>query len=227
MQHARTIEVWLVCLGIVLTAACESAERRNFREGLEAREASLIERRDLATSFAADLAAELQEHGASEHAGCPELEELPGIDTGGFSAWGAEARARVQRERDAQAQARREAFERNLPAERCLCLQGTLAAVRAWIDADIEEEIATQQDLLDGWSQTELEAAIMLTGVPRPVSMDSVREAIEDWRARRHEDWTGETRTRSGATTARPSGGTTSAIARLLRHLHHPARGLC
>ena len=61
----RTIAVWLVCLGIVLTAACESAERRNFREGLEAREASLIERRDLATSFAADLTAELEEHGAS------------------------------------------------------------------------------------------------------------------------------------------------------------------
>ena len=154
---------------------------------------SLLKRRDLAAGFVDELTAELDEdYGVGAEGGCPDLEPLPAISMeGGFSAWTAEDLARLQRDRDAQAEARREAFERNLPAERCLCLQGTLATVTTWVDDGIEEQIETQRDRLDGWSQTEIETTIMLTGVPRPVSLDAVRAAIEDWRRRRHDDWTG------------------------------------
>ena len=185
-------------IAALAAVGCESADRRSFNEAIDQREATMAQRAELYESFEAELLAELRdEYGATAEDGCPEMEPVPAVGSAEpvlrFSATDAE-REEYSQTLEAQAVARRDAFIRNLPGEVCRCLQGTLPDVRRALEQSDLERFADEREAIAAISDEALTQRVALGGLPPTdvFSPDEARERIAEWRARRHEDWTGD-----------------------------------
>ena len=185
---------------LMVMAGCESADRRAFNDSIDQFEANAAERAEIYESFEMELVAELAEvYGATAEDGCPQIEALPPVTRVRRTHAYSSQRQRQQEQQDLerrplQAQARREAWERNVPGEHCRCLQGTIANVRSAIDeidpAGFDEERARIADMSD-------EALAYLAASGGGPSANRLlpgvaRERVAAWKTHRYEDWRGD-----------------------------------
>ena len=189
----RRTNVRAIVCGIVAvaTVACESADRRSFNERIDQREVAMAKQVELYEAFEAELVAELRdEYGATTEDGCPDLQPLPGVG----SMTPIDALDEYQDRINAEAQARLETFLENLPAERCICLQGTLPGVRQAIEEFDLDRFRRARDTIAEMSDEALTQRVALRGLPDADAFpaDVVEKRIQAWKARRHEDWVGD-----------------------------------
>lgn len=94
---------------------------------------------------------------------------------------------------NAEEQARLDTFLENLPAERCICLQGTLQRVRQAIEESDLDQFRRARETIAEISDEALTQRVALGGLPDADAFpaDVVEERIQAWKARRHEDWVG------------------------------------
>jgi hypothetical protein len=180
-----------ITIAAMAAIGCESADRRSMNDAIDQREAVMAERAEVFESFEAELAAELRdEYGATAEEGCPEMEPLPTSGSAALSL-GLPSDEEMA-EREAQATAREEAFERNLPGERCRCLQGTIAVVRTAIEQSGLQGFAEEREAIASISDEALTQRIAIVGLPATDVRwaEEARERVSDWKRRRHDDWT-------------------------------------
>ena len=189
-RTAARLTAWAIAPLVLV--GCESADRRSFDERIDQREADMTQRVELYETFEAELLAELrEEYGATAEGGCPEVEALPGI---GSMTGGRGSREEYQQRLEREAQARREVFLRNLPGERCLCLQETLPHVRRALERSDLDQFAEVREEIAAMSDEALTQRVALGGLPAADGFppDVAQDRIDSWKARRHEDWIGD-----------------------------------
>ena len=194
LATGRTAATAALGIAALATIACESADRRSVNDAIDQREAAMAERAELYETFEAELVAELRdEYGATADDGCPEMEPLPRVGSARLSLLATEAESEEHRQMlEAEAAARGEAFQRNLPGEICRCLQGTLPHVRRALEQSDLQRFADEREAIAAISDEAVTQRVALGGLP-PTDVswaDDAREGIAEWQARRHEDWT-------------------------------------
>lgn len=165
--------------------------RRALNHIIDQRGARAAEQAAAYAAFEAELAEELMaEWGATPDDGCPELETVPpGPGLRFLMSVIAGTASRAERERGLEAQrARQTAWVRNVPGQRCRCLQGTIVNVRR-VAAGLGDPGGFEEERAELAALTEDElllAAPTLRGSAEQYSGERARERVERWAARRY-----------------------------------------
>ena len=181
---------WTVSIGVAVLVACGGSElRRALNDVIDKREDDAARQVEVFEAFDGELTAELMaEWQATPDGGCPVVEALPSMPlrTPGEIFLPAEEQRALQRARDEAQQALIQAYDRNVPAYHCDCIQKTLVKVRDAIEQRGPSQFETEREELDLLTEAELlSIAPLVRGRTDQFATDATRY-VDAWNTRRH-----------------------------------------